>query len=92
MLADFPVIDADPWRYRQLHWESGMIGQILYLEAEAAGLRGTGIGCFFDDTFHELLGISSHEFQSLYHFTVGKPLIDPRITTLPPYPSLRPEK
>ena len=87
MLADFTVMDHDPWRYRQLHWESGLIGQVLYLEAEAAGLRGTGIGCFFDDTFHEILGISSRELQSLYHFTIGQPLIDPRITTLPPYSS-----
>jgi len=26
-----------------------MIGQVLYLEAEAQGVRATGIGCFFDD-------------------------------------------
>ena len=34
-----------------------MIGQVLYLEAEAVGLRGTGIGCFFDDGMHSLLGL-----------------------------------
>jgi SagB-type dehydrogenase family enzyme len=32
------------WSYRELHWEAGAIGQVLYLEAEAAGVRGTGIG------------------------------------------------
>jgi hypothetical protein len=32
--------------YRHLFWESGVVGQVLYLEAEAAGTRGTGIGCF----------------------------------------------
>ena len=35
--------------YRRLFWECGLIGQVLYLEAEAAGVRGTGIGCFYDD-------------------------------------------
>ena len=74
-----------PFRYRQLFWESGMIGQILYLEAEARGVRGTGIGCFFDDAVHEVLGLASDRFQSLYHFTVGLPLEDSRITTRPPY-------
>ncbi len=62
------------------------MGQALYLEAEAHGLRGTGIGCYFDDSFHELLGLSGRSFQSLYHFTVGYPLSDLRLLTLPPYP------
>jgi nitroreductase len=74
-----------PFRYRQLFWESGMIGQILYLEAEARSVRGTGIGCFFDDAVHEVLGLTSNRFQSLYHFTVGHPLEDMRLTTRPPY-------
>lgn len=87
MLAEFDaVVRPDPWRYRQLHWEAGLLGQVLYLEAEAAGLRGTGIGCYFDDVFHELLGITAGRFQSLYHFTAGYPLMDERIMTLPPYP------
>jgi hypothetical protein len=66
-----------------------MIGQVLYLEAEAHEARGTGIGCFFDDAVHELLGLSDDRYQSLYHFTVGHPLEDPRLTTLPPYSHLR---
>ena len=87
MLAEFePPVQAHPRRYRQLQWEAGLLGHVLYLEAEAAGLRGTGIGCFFDDAFHELLGLRGKHFQSLYHFTVGRPLIDARITTQPPYP------
>jgi SagB-type dehydrogenase family enzyme len=87
MIAEFAEVLANaPWRYRQLHWEAGLIGQSLYLEAEALGLRGTGIGCYFDDSFHELLGLSGTAFQSLYHFTVGFPLVDSRISTLPPYP------
>ena len=71
--------------YPRLFWEAGLIGQILYLEAEAAGIRATGIGCFFDDTMHEVLGIRDHAWQSLYHFTMGKPVEDPRLQTLPPY-------
>ena len=59
---------------------------MLYLEAEAAGLRGTGIGCYFDDAVHGLLGIADMQFQALYHFTVGRPRDDARITTLPAYP------
>jgi SagB-type dehydrogenase family enzyme len=87
MLAEFGnVVSSDPWRYRQLHWEAGLIGHVLYLEAEKAGLRGTGIGCFFDDAFHELLDIENDAFQSIYHFTVGLPMTDTRIATLPPYP------
>ncbi|MDD5033951.1 MAG: SagB/ThcOx family dehydrogenase [Methylococcaceae bacterium] len=87
MLAEFEdTLTTAPWRYRQRYWEAGLLGQVLYLEAEAAGLRGTGIGCYFDDVFHELLGLSGNAFQSLYHFTVGVPLTDSRILTLPAYP------
>ena len=74
-----------PWFYRRLFWETGLIGQVLYLEAEAAGVRATGIGCFFDDPVHQVLGFSDATFQSLYHFTTGGPVEDPRLTTLPPY-------
>lgn len=64
------------------------IGQILYLEAEAAGVRGTGIGCFFDDAVHGVLGLQDQTWQSLYHFTVGEPLEDNRLQTLPAYAHL----
>jgi len=87
MLAEFDAALAagGPPAYRQLFWEAGAIGHALYLEAEAAGARGTGIGCFFDDGVHELLGIADHRFQSLYHFTVGIPVDDSRLTTQPGY-------
>ena len=89
MLAEFeePLQQHGPWYYRRLFWETGLIGQVLYIEAEAAGLRGTGIGAFFDDTVHEVAGITGRQFQSLYHFTVGGPVEDPRLSTLPPYPN-----
>jgi SagB-type dehydrogenase family enzyme len=88
MLADFqdPLRRIGPWFYRRLFWECGVIGQVLYLEAEAAGVRGTGIGCYFDDAVHDLLGLQTRQYQSLYHFTVGHPIEDARLTTLPAYP------
>lgn len=86
MLADVAsAVSEAPSAYRDLYREAGVLGQVLYLEAEARELRGTGIGCFFDDPFHELLGLEGHACQSLYHFTVGKPKIDPRVETAPPY-------
>jgi hypothetical protein len=73
------------WFYRRLFWECGMIGQVLYLEAEAATARGTGIGCFYDDAVHELLALSDDRWQSLYHFSMGVPVEDTRLTTEPGY-------
>jgi SagB-type dehydrogenase family enzyme len=90
MLVPFrPLLEHEPYLYRHLFWECGMVGQMLYLEAEAQGMRGTGIGCFYDDPVHELLGLRDNRFQSFYHFTVGQPLEDPRLTTLPGYHHLR---
>ena len=86
MLCEFDAaLAAGPAAYRALYRECGLIGQALYLEAEVQGLRGTGIGCFFDDPVHELLGLSGSAWQSLYHFTVGLPLDDPRIESAPAY-------
>jgi SagB-type dehydrogenase family enzyme len=88
MIADFDASLAEygPSFYRHLFWESGLVGQILYLEAEAAGIRATGIGCFYDDPVHAVLGLETHAFQSLYHFTVGFPVEDTRLTTETGYP------
>lgn len=87
MLADFADLDVSPDRYRRRYWEAGLTGQVLYLEAEAAGLRGTGIGCYFDDEVHRLLGLDPDgRWQAVYHFTIGGALEDTRLTTLPPYP------
>lgn len=76
MLAEY-----DPANYRDLFREAGLIGQVLYLSAEAHELRGTGIGCYFDDPFHDLLGLQDDRLQSVYHFTVGLALDDTRIET-----------
>jgi SagB-type dehydrogenase family enzyme len=87
MIAEFAgsIQAMGAWWYRRLFWESGLLGQVLYLEAEAAGIRGTGIGCYFDDAFHSILGIQGNQFQSLYHFTIGGPVEDVRLMTRPGY-------
>ncbi|KAJ8626556.1 hypothetical protein MRB53_019863 [Persea americana] len=88
MVAHFePTLrEKNVWMYPRLFWESGVLGQVLYLEAHAVGISSTGIGCYFDDAVHDVLGISDSEFQSLYHFTVGSPVLDNRIMSLPAYP------
>ncbi|MSP62625.1 MAG: SagB/ThcOx family dehydrogenase [Myxococcales bacterium] len=90
MLADYrrPIEEIGAWFYRRLHWEAGAIGQVLYLEAEASGIRGTGIGCFFDDATHLAFGLRGDRYQVLYHFTMGGPVDDPRLQTRPPYEHL----
>jgi SagB-type dehydrogenase family enzyme len=90
MLARFePVLrERGAAAYRELFWEAGMIGQALYLAAEAAGVRGTGIGCYFDDVLHRALGLAGHDWQSLYHFTIGGSIEDVRLRTAPPYAPL----
>ncbi len=87
MIADYmgSLVRHGAAFYRNLFWEAGLVGQVLYLEAEAAGLRATGIGCYFDDPVHEVFGIDTRDWQSFYHFTVGGPVDDPRLTTLPAY-------
>lgn len=90
MLARFDAaLAAGAWNYPRLYWECGQIGQLLYLEAEAAGLSGTGIGCFFDDQVHELLELADSRWQSLYHFTIGRAVWDARLTSAPAYDQLR---
>jgi nitroreductase len=91
MLAEFEgrLRQRGPWWYPRMFWEAGLLGQVLYLEAEAAGVRATGIGCFFDDPVHEVVGITDLSLQSLYHFTIGGPVEDRRLLTLPPYGHLR---
>jgi SagB-type dehydrogenase family enzyme len=79
LVAEFDAIDAAPWCYRALYQEAGLMGQVLYLQAEAEGFSGTGIGCYFDDAVHELLGLQGHSLQVVYHFTLGTALTDARI-------------
>ncbi len=87
MLAEFEgtLRERGAWWYPRMFWESGLLGQVLYLEAEAAGVRATGIGCFFDDPVHEITAVKGLSVQSLYHFTIGGPVEDRRLQTLPSY-------
>jgi len=91
MLGEFEAATLTGHGYRELLREAGLVGQVLYLEAEAAGVRGTGIGCFFDDPVHQLIGLSGQRYQSVYHFTIGTPISDERIETGPPYPQRQQE-
>ncbi len=87
MLCNFSeqLIEHGAHRYKELYWECGMIGQQLYLDATSMGLSGTGIGCFLDDTVHNLLGLKDNQFQTLYHFTLGRGYVDSRIQTKAAY-------
>ena len=88
MLTEYRSVLATEgaWAYPRLHWEAGAVGQVLYLDAEAAGVRATGIGCFFDEPTQRVFGLGSDAFRTLYHFTVGGPVDDGRLQTWPAYP------
>ncbi len=60
-----------PWMYPRLFWEAGMVGQVIYLEAERLSeytvknkkriltkhFQATGIGCYFDDPVHDVINV-----------------------------------
>ena len=80
-VANFEKITKN-YHYKLTLQEAGMIGQILYLEAEAKNIRGCGIGCFFDEIINE--EILNSKLQAVYNFTIGIPLIDERIIKIKP--------
>lgn len=91
MITQFhgPLQKYGAWFYPRLYWECGLVGQVLYLEAESIGIRATGIGCFFDDPMHrDILGINDLSYQSLYHFAIGGAIEDTRIESHPAYINL----
>lgn len=92
LLVDLPGVlrEGGPVAWGQVHQEAGVAGHLLYLEAEAAGLAGTGIGCFFDELVRERLGLADGPWWPLYLFAVGRPVHDPRLRTLPAYVHLTP--
>jgi len=67
--------------YRYVHFEAGAIGQSLYLAAEAFGLGATGIGAFYDDAVQRHLNLVPNQGQVVYHFAIGHPVPDPRLST-----------
>lgn len=78
-----------PAAYRELFWEAGALAHAAYLRATALGIAATGIGCFFDDAWHELLGIGNTSLQFLYHLAAGVPMRDDRLVQLSGYFHLR---
>jgi SagB-type dehydrogenase family enzyme len=68
--------------YRYVHFEAGAIGQRLYLASEALGLGATGIGAFYDDEVNRYLNLTPEQGQVVYHFAIGYPVPDPRISVL----------
>ncbi|WP_432698460.1 nitroreductase family protein [Marinobacterium sp. YM272] len=91
MLAEFdaPLQHQGLTAYQQLYREAGMLGQNLYLASSALGLNGTGIGCFFDDGVHQLLGIEDQSLQVVYGFAAGEGLKDERVSGMSGYHHLR---
>lgn len=85
MLCAMHRMEEDALYYRSLYFECGAIGQQLYLEATAQGLSATGIGCFLDDEMHALLGLRSERYGVLYHFTIGRAIVDMRLLDMAPY-------
>jgi len=68
--------------YRYALMEAGLIGQLLYLGAEALGLNATGIGAFYDDDVNRHLALAAPATQVVYHFAVGRAVPDPRLVTV----------
>ena len=66
--------------YRYAHFEAGAIGHRLYLAAETLGLGATGIGAFYDDEVHRHLNLAPNQEQVVYHFAIGYPVPDPRVS------------
>lgn len=87
MLSEFKnqVENIGAAKYKQRYWDCGAIGQQLYLETTSLNLSATGIGCFLDDIFHGVIGLKTNHFQTLYHFTIGRGLVDSRLSTKKPY-------
>ncbi|MDA3945681.1 MAG: SagB/ThcOx family dehydrogenase [Helicobacteraceae bacterium] len=89
MITQFrePIDSYGTHEYKELYWECGELGQQLYLEATALGLSATGIGCYLDDVMHRMLGFEDETFQTMYHFTIGRSIIDTRMSVREPYPN-----
>jgi len=67
-----------PNGYLAAHYECGLIGHILYLEAHSMGFGATGMGCFLDDLSRQAFGLQNEEtekivYYPLYHFAIGIP-------------------
>jgi hypothetical protein len=59
------------YKYRKVHYECGSIGQVLYNEAWAMGLKATGLGCFIDDTPLDNFGLGNGKFRVSCRRNIG---------------------
>ena len=69
--------------YCMSHYQCGLTGQLLYIHSELTNNGSTGIGCYLDDLSLKYPGFNDinnplNNMRSLYHFSVGKPIIDNR--------------
>jgi hypothetical protein len=63
------------------------IAEILFMEQ--LGEIGQRVQMpYFDDVLHRALGLTGHDWQNLYHFTIGAPVEDLRLRTAPPHAHL----
>ena len=71
------VAGAEARRLSSLTWAARAKPDEASFGVDAGGKR--------DDPVHDVFGISSRDWQRFYHFTVGGPVEDVRLTTLPAY-------
>lgn len=79
-ISMFSKIQLDN-QYKKVHWECGMIGQLLYNEAELHNLRGTALGCFVDDVCRKSFKLEDSPYYPFLNFTIGIPNPDYNIAS-----------
>src|SRR3989441_4290999 len=86
MIAEYQgaLFKHGPWFYRRLFWETGVIGQVLYLEAEAAGGGGAGGGWFFSGPGDPALRLQGPPLPAPLPLTPRRPAGAAPPTTAPP--------
>jgi SagB-type dehydrogenase family enzyme len=75
LMADLKTLTAGagPDAYRLSHLEAGLMGQRIYLAANALGLGCCGIGAFYDDEVRTFLGLGDTTWEPVYALAVGIP-------------------
>jgi len=73
-------VENNPNSYRTLHWQAGLLGQLLYVNAYQRHMGATGMGCFLDPESSMAFPVAG--FQPLYHFALGPIQNDARFKPL----------
>jgi len=75
--ADRGTLGADPLGpargYRHAFLEAGLVGERLYLQAQAQGLGGCAVGAFYDDEAAALVGLAPADEWPLHFMALGVP-------------------